>query len=92
VSIECFVGRAGPTFAKVLPELNHSTSINIDLIFRMSSSPPGGKAPDALSLYALRYNLKLTLRQEAFCKESVKVRMLIGRRDLECPYARINDF
>ena len=38
------------------------------------------------------YNLKSTLRQGAFCKESVNVRILIGTGDLECPYARINDF
>src|SRR6266849_4835054 len=76
--------RCWPTCAEMLPELNHSTSINIDLIFCMSTSPPGGKALDALSLYPSRYNLKSTLTQEAFCKESVNGRMLIGKADLEC--------
>src|SRR5438309_3853075 len=62
--------RCWPTCAKRLPEVNHNTSINIDFIFRMSPSPhDGGKALDALSLYPLRYNLKLTLRQGLFCKE-----------------------
>src|ERR1700730_11860175 len=84
--------RCLPTCAKVMPEVNHSTSINIDFIFCMSPSPPGGKALDALSLYPLRYNLKSTLRQGTFCKGSANIRMLIGRGDLECPYARTNDF
>jgi len=52
----------------MVPEVNHSTSINIDFIFCMSTSPPGGKALDALSLYPLRYNLKSTLRQGVFVK------------------------
>jgi hypothetical protein len=74
-----FLGVNAPTWAKALPEVNHSTSINIDFIFCMSISPPGGKALGALSLYPSRYNLKSTLRQAVCCKESVNIRMLIGK-------------
>src|SRR5712692_6086775 len=80
----------------MLPELSHTASINIDIhfIFCMSTSPLplGGKALDAQSLYLSRYNLKSTLRQGVCCKESVNVRILIERGDLECAYARIDDF
>jgi hypothetical protein len=38
------------------------------------------QALDALSLYPLRYNLKLTLRQGDFCEGFVSVRVLIGKR------------
>lgn len=72
---------SGPTNVKAKP-----------IIFCMSTCPPGGKALDALSLYPLRYNLKLTLRQGESCKKSVNVRRLIGRGDLECPNACIDDF
>jgi len=35
----------------MVPEVNHNTSINLDFIFRMSTSPLGGQALDVLSLY-----------------------------------------
>jgi hypothetical protein len=46
------------------------------------STPPGGKALDALPLYPLRYNLKSTLRQGGYVK-NLNVRVLIEKVFLE---------
>src|SRR5438309_10408997 len=78
--------RCWPTCAKMVPEVNHSTSINIDFVFCMSTSPLGGKPLDALLLYPLRYNLKSTLRQGVRVKNPSTFGCWSARGDLECPY------
>jgi hypothetical protein len=93
-----------PSFAKIFPwrqraagrlvpkGCQKSTTARASRSISVSASSSSWRQRSGRSVaLSITLQLKVDFKARAFCKDSVNVRMVIGRGDLE-PYARTNDF